>query len=126
MDASRRTWLVTMTAGSFLSVMLMRAAVAQDSPKRVIEARIENRKVVAPMEAIRITEGDVIELRWTSDEAVELHLHGYDIEIEVKPGESASMVVDARATGRFPIESHGWGNGGHGEETLTYLEVLPR
>jgi periplasmic copper chaperone A len=102
------------------------SAVAQKAPQEVIDVKIENRQVVEPKEPIRVTEGEVIELRWTSDEAVELHLHGYDIEIDVEPGEPASMVVEANASGRFPIESHRWGNGGHSEEALTYLEVYPK
>jgi hypothetical protein len=126
MDAFRRTWLIWLASGWFMPAALIRAAVAQDGPRRVIEARIENRKVVAPSEAIRITEGDVIELRWTSDEAVDLHLHGYDLELHVRPDEPAAMVIEAYATGRFPITSHGWGEGGHSHDTLTYLEVYPR
>ena len=126
MDARRRTWLIWLASGWFLPAALIRAAVAQEGPRRVIEARIENRKVVAPSEAIRITEGDVIELRWTSDEAVDLHLHGYDLELHVRPDEPAAMVIEAYATGRFPITSHGWGKGGHGHDELTYLEVYPR
>jgi hypothetical protein len=108
-----------------MSAALIWAAVAQETPQQVIEVRIENRKVVAPSEAIRIIEGDVIELRWTSDESVELHLHGYDLELHVRPGEPASMSIEAYATGRFPITSHGWGEGGHGHDALTYLEVHP-
>jgi hypothetical protein len=126
MDARRRTWLIWLASGWFMPAALIRAAVAQEGPRRVIEARIENRKVVAPSEAIRITEGDVIELRWTSDEAVDLHLHGYDLELHVRPDEPAAMVIEAYATGRFPITSHGWGKGGHGHDELTYLEVYPR
>ncbi len=125
MNACRRTWLVWLAAGSFIPAVLIRAAVAQEAPQQVIEVRIENRKVVAPSETIRITEGDVIELRWTSDESVELHLHGYDLEIHVRPDEPAVMVIKAYATGRFPITSHGWGEGGHGHDALTYLEVYP-
>lgn len=105
---------------------LIRTAFAQNSPRQVIEARIEKREVVAPQEAIRITEGDVVELRWTSDEAVDLHLHGYNVEFHVGPDDPAVIVIEAHATGRFPITSHGWGEGGHGHEALTYLEVYPR
>jgi hypothetical protein len=97
----------------------------QEVSPRVIEVRIENRKVVAPSKTIRITEGDMIELRWTSDEPVELHLHGYDLELHVRPDEPAAMVIEAYATGRFPITSHGWGEGGHGHDALTHLEVYP-
>jgi hypothetical protein len=126
MYASRRTWLIWLASGWFMPAALIRAAVAQNAPRRVIEARIENRRVVAPDGAIRISEGDVIELRWTSDEAVDLHLHGYDLELHVRPDEPAAMVIEAYATGRFSITSHGWGEGGHGHDALTYLEVYPR
>ena len=126
MDACRRSWLVWLAVGSIVPSALIQTAVAQDSPSRVIDVRIESRRVVAPKEAIQITETDVIELRWTSDEPVKLHLHGYDLEIEVRPGKPAAMLIKAHATGRFPITSHGWGDGGHGHDALTYLEVYPR
>jgi hypothetical protein len=125
-DAFRRISLTWLASGWLMPCTLIRAAVAQDGSQRVIEARIENRKVVAPSEAIRVSEGDVIELRWTSDEAVELHLHGYDLVLHVRPDQPAAMVIEAYATGRFPITSHGWGRGGHGHDELTYLEVYPR
>lgn len=126
MDVCRRTWLAWLAAGSIFPSALIQAAVAQDAPKRTIEVRIENREVVAPGDAIRITEGDMIELVWTSDEAAELHIHGYDLEIQVRPDEPVSVVFEAFATGRFPITSHGWGEGGHSHDALTYLEVYPR
>jgi hypothetical protein len=125
MDACRRTWLICLIAGLSSPAGLIRAAVAQEVLQRVIEVQIEDRKVVAPSEVIRLTEGDVIELRWTSDEPVKLHLHGYDLKIDVRPDEPAMMVVDAYAAGRFPITSHGWGEGSHGDTALTYLEVYP-
>jgi len=126
MVVCRRTWLAWLVAGSILPSALIQAAVAQDASQRVIEVRIENREVVAPGDSIRITEGDVIKLVWTSDEATELHIHGYDLEIHVSPNKPTTMVVEAYATGRFPITSHGWGEGGHGHDALTYLEVYPR
>ena len=126
MDACRRTWLVWLAAGAIVPTALIHAAVGQDGPPQVIDVRIESRKVVALKEAIQIIESDVIELRWTSDEPVKLHLHGYDLEIEVRPAKPATMLIKARATGRFPITSHGWGDGGHGHDALTYLEVYPR
>jgi hypothetical protein len=125
-DARRRTWLAWLAAGPFMPTALIRAAVGQDGQQRSIALRIEGRKVVAPDGAIRITEGEVVELRWTSDERVELHLHGYDLELQVRPGEPAVMVVEAYATGRFPITSHRWGEGGYSHDALTYLEVHPR
>ncbi|MGF1609702.1 MAG: hypothetical protein ACFCUQ_09925 [Kiloniellales bacterium] len=125
MDTTRRRCLAWLAAGLPLAAVLSEPAGAQNSPRRVVEVRIENRKVVEPAEAIRITKGEVVEILWTSDETVKLHLHGYDIELHVQSGEPAAMVVEGHATGRFPIASHGWGDGGHGHEALTYLEVYP-
>jgi len=126
MGALRRSWLVRLGACSIMPSALVRAALAQGDPRRVIDVRIERRRVVTPSAAIRVTQGDEVELRWTSDEPVELHLHGYDLKIRARPGAPAAMVVAARATGRFPITSHGWGEGTHAHDTLTYLEVYPR
>ena len=126
MSAWRRTWLIRLTAVLLFPAPLIQAGLAQAGSVRVIELRIEARAVVAPKGAIRIVEGDVVELRWVSDRAVRLHLHGYDIELRLRPGEPATMSITAYATGRFPITSHGWGERGRGHDALTYLEVYPR
>lgn len=75
---------------------------------------------------VRVTQGDQIELHWTSNEATELHLHGYNVRTRVDENGAAVMSIDARAAGRFAIESHGFGADHHAEKTLIYLEVLPR
>ncbi len=100
--------------------------VAQDVAKHVVEIKIEARKVVVPVGAIKVIHGDVVELRWTSDEQVDLHVHGYNLEFTVLPGEVGVIAFKAHASGRFPITSHGWGKGGHSHEALTHLEVYPR
>ena len=88
---------------------------------------IEKRKVVGER-VIRVKQGDEVTIRFHTDEIVELHLHGYDIEQEAKPGAGATMSFNARATGRFPVTSHGFGghSHGHGETALFYIEVHPR
>jgi len=72
-----------------------------------------------------------VRLEWTSDEAVTVHLHGYDIELALAPGNPGVMTVQAYAAGRFPITAHTPGDkaakgGGHKERVLLYLEVHPR
>ena len=67
-------------------------------------------------------------LSWLTDEDVELHLHGYDIEKTVLKGKTATMKIEANLTGRFPITSHGFGKKkghSHGKGALLYLEVHP-
>ena len=128
MNRQRRSLPGRLAAGLLIPLLAAGGAAAQGAAKTVVDVRIENRRVVAPQGAIRVVQGDVVELRWRTDEPAEIHLHGYDKELRVRPGKPASMSVTARATGRFPITSHGWGaNGhGHGHDVLTYLEVYPR
>ncbi|MDP6184579.1 MAG: hypothetical protein QF609_12260 [Gammaproteobacteria bacterium] len=85
-------------------------------------------------DVIRLTQGDQAELRWRTDQAIDIHLHGYDIEQSLKPGADTAMVFVAHATGRFPIVVHDPNAVGdhadahsHGgaERTLVYLEVHP-
>lgn len=75
---------------------------------------------------VRVTEGQIVELRWSSDTATELHLHGYDVVARPKPGAPAVMRFKAHATGRYPVTVHGHAHGGgHTEKTMLYLEVHP-
>ena len=84
---------------------------------------------VADVRLIRVTEGDAVHLRLSSDRRIILHLHGYDIEKTVEPGTVTDMSFIARATGRFPIEEHrpsAHGAPAHGEAPLVRIEVYPR
>ncbi len=55
---------------------------------------------------ITVSEGEHVNFRITSDSPIEFHLHGYDLEEEVGPGEPAELAFDATITGRFDIEDH--------------------
>ena len=74
-------------------------------------------------------EGDRVRLRWTADAPTVLHLHGYDLEREVTPGQVSEFRFEAYATGRFPLEVHAHGDAAghsHDEAPLLVLEVYPR
>jgi hypothetical protein len=91
-----------------------------------VEIRIENRKVVGD-QVIRLTQGQRVEIVWITDEVAELHMHGYDIRVEISPNAPAEMSFTAHATGRFAVTSHGFGGEhGHGHETLAYIEIHPK
>jgi plastocyanin len=49
-------------------------------------------------------QGDTVTINVRSDRAGEVHLHGYDIQFETKPGEVASHTFKANQTGDFDIE----------------------
>jgi hypothetical protein len=104
------------------------AASAASAAEVSFELRIERGQVPAAMRRIRVGQGDVVRLRWTSDRPLALHLHGYDIETKVEPGKAAVMSFTARATGRFSVEEHRpQGSGGHAHGApLVRIEVYPR
>ncbi|MDQ3856257.1 MAG: cupredoxin domain-containing protein [Chloroflexota bacterium] len=85
---------------------------------RTLEARIQDGKL-SPA-TIEVYEGDQLTLRLTSDKAAELHLHGYDRELEVEPGETATLELKADQGGRFELEDHDSG------APLGQLVVRPR
>ena len=72
---------------------------------------------------VRVKEGDDVELRWTSDRPVTLHLHGYEIDAQVSPGKPSSMSFKARFAGRFPVHEHAEGAANH--RPVLYVEVYP-
>jgi FtsP/CotA-like multicopper oxidase with cupredoxin domain len=90
-----------------------------DAPReRSIDLAVEDGAMTP--EEIEVGEGDRVRLRVTSDEQMEVHLHGYDIEREVAPGGPATLSFEADLTGRFEIEDH------ESEEVLGVLIVQPR
>jgi hypothetical protein len=96
----------------------------------IFDLRIEHGHVPESMRLIRVKEGDVVRLRWTTDQAVMLHLHGYDIERRIVSGAVTELTFKASATGRFPIYVHEQGeraesHAGH-EAPLIDVEVYPR
>ncbi len=107
------------------TVKVKAARAAANKADATVELAIKSRKI-AGSNVVRVKEGQTVELRLSTDEAVELHLHGYDVVAKAKPGASAVMRFKAHATGRYPVTIHGHSHGsGRSEKTLLYLEVHP-
>jgi FtsP/CotA-like multicopper oxidase with cupredoxin domain len=79
----------------------------------------QGRRVSGP-EVIRLTQGDTLRLRVSSDQHDELHLHGYDRALPLHPGQPAELELLLDRSGRFEFELH------HAHTDLGALEVLPR
>jgi hypothetical protein len=89
---------------------------------------IANGRVPDNMRLIRVKRDDVVKLEWSTDKPISVHLHGYDIEKDIKPGTVTQMTFVARATGRFTVEPHigTTQSGGHGHgDVLVTIEVYP-
>ena len=64
-------------------------------------------------------EGDHLMLRLTSEEPLQVHIHGYDLQRELASGKPVTLSFEADLTGRFEIEDH------ESEELLGALLVQP-
>jgi hypothetical protein len=107
-----------------ISAGMMIAAEAADTVQhKVLKLSVVNGAVVGVGDTVKVQQGDDLELRWSSDQPMELHLHGYDIEVKVSPQAPAVMSFKANIPGRFPVEPHGQGPGHH--RPVLYLEVHP-
>lgn len=65
---------------------------------------VKNRRVVSGPETISVNEGDQVEINITADEDNELHLHGYDLKVDLKKDKLAKLTFKTNLTGRFIYE----------------------
>ena len=111
---------VIATAISIVGTGNCLAQTAAAEPHR-FDLRIENGRVAGNVKTVQVQRDEAVELYWSADRRTDVHLHGYNIEVTVNPGQTQVMAFRARATGRFSIEAHGARH-----TVLLYLEVHPR
>lgn len=60
---------------------------------------------------IEVAQGEPVRFDVTPDVPAEVHVHGYELEKDVKPGQTAKFDFPATAEGEFEIEVHHLVNG---------------
>ena len=116
---------MVLVGGFGLSLAEPQDGEAEFEPDVRIEVHIVNREVVGD-QLIRVTQGQIVEMIWTTDEKTNVHIHGYEIHIPTSPDTPAKVIFEAHATGRFPVTSHGYGDEyGLMHQMLLYFEVYP-
>jgi hypothetical protein len=130
--AARDTNLIAAPSARSVAALVLMMALGLGDTKAdevIFDLRIERGQVPAKSRLVRVRQNDLVRLRWSSDQPIALHLHGYDIEQKVEPGAISEMKFTARATGRFPVQEHKpqAAGGGHTHGApIVQLEVLPR
>ena len=135
MKLARRHTLLLGLALVLTSVM---AACGGGGPQEMkFELEIRELSLVQEESVLRVHQGDMVTMVITADEHIGFHLHGYDLELEVEPGEPVTLEFTADATGSFSFTIH-VKDEGHAEEAdhdeegeedeteLGRLEVQPR
>lgn len=85
---------------------------------------LDDGAVVGGPPTLQVTEGDDVTIELEGDDAMEIHLHGYDLSVAVVPGQTVSLSFRADIVGRFPAEPHDH-DGAH-RPALFYIEVYPK
>ena len=121
MKASRRQFLGAI--GVFAATPIGLGAAEAEGRGQVFELVLVDGRLPASKNTLRVTKGERVELRWSSDRRITLHLHGYDIESTVTPQLPRTMSFTANIAGRFPVSEHRRDAGHH--RAVLYLEVHP-
>ena len=118
----RRFWLI----GSAL-LGLTASAIAQKAVEKPLKLQIIGGVIATDQQLIKVTQGDLLRWRVSSNQAGELHLHAYRLSLKLQAGEEKSIAFSAFATGRFRLEWHAEKNPAADQhQALAMLEVRPR
>jgi FtsP/CotA-like multicopper oxidase with cupredoxin domain len=96
------------------------------APKpQVTRIQIQGGEVVGGAPSITVKSGDVVNIVVSADAPDDIHLHGYDIEKKVEPGQPARFKVKTNLEGSFEMESHVAEDAGM-DPLVARLNVEPR
>ena len=127
-------WFVSAKTGkilqrSLLSFFLCTLVSHAQAEARVFDINIKNSVMPSTDRLMRVQKDDQVTLRIESDLDGELHIHAYQIAINIKAGIKKTHSFKAFATGRYRVEWHPEikrGKGGHHEDSLALFEVFPK
>ena len=131
-ELSRRDYLRSkggLVITAILALFSPQTVGAQQAQRRTFSLAISQGQVAANNRTIKVLEGDLVELQWIADEKLTLHLHGYDVTLDLRAGEPGTMGFTAHAAGRYPVAIHrstGHKKGGHHKSAVLHVEVHPR
>ncbi|KKW10951.1 MAG: hypothetical protein UY50_C0024G0041 [Parcubacteria group bacterium GW2011_GWA2_49_9] len=83
------------------------------------DLHIEHLKLVAGPSVFRARVGNTVMITVSSDQAEELHLHGYDKKMKLAPNKPGMFIVKADRVGTFVVELES------SKSEIFTLEVMP-
>jgi len=103
--------------GSSTPSSLSTPSVAPTPSVRTITIELKNGKVSPNGARVELDQGEPFVLDISSDRDDQVHVHGFDKEIEVTAGKRVTVKMIADRTGRFEVESH------HPELLIVVLQI---
>lgn len=109
------------TAIALVAVAVPGAAVARPAATKpvVISITAVNAKPVGGIKRQTVKKGQTVRLVIRTNVGTQVHLHGYNIEKDVVPGQAVRLPFTANIAGRFEVELHPT------DALLAVLEVKP-
>lgn len=101
-----------MTAAALPAVLAAALTVAlaacgeREPEAHVFNLELRGGELVQDTSTWQVKQDDEVTMIVRSDQPVTVHLHGYDFEQDIEPGEPAQFEFTANATGSFPITIH--------------------
>lgn len=93
---------------------------SEPAEPQVPQIEIKGGEPVGGVQEIEVTEGEELRVEIETDTADELHLHGFDVYLDIVPGKTNELVVDnADIGGVLELESHTTG------ALLAEISVVP-
>jgi hypothetical protein len=74
-----------------------------------VRVEVKDGKVVSGKGTHKVKQGSRVVIEIVTDVADEVHLHGYDKEVQAKPGKPARLTFTANIPGVFEVELHSSG-----------------
>jgi ferric-dicitrate binding protein FerR (iron transport regulator) len=90
----------------FAALAALAGAASVWAADQLIELKLTGETLPAAQRSWRVTKGDKITLRIAGDTPGQLHLHAYQVDVKVVPGQTAETSFIAHATGRFRLQFH--------------------
>ncbi len=122
-----------------MSAVLFALACAGGGDPKNVYFNIRVAEGHSDMQDMESNKSDTISIKVTADTDGKVHLHGYDIELDIESGQVATMEFEAVLEGRFDLTFHGvhtghshsgsdGNSGGHSEDemVISTLVVNPR
>lgn len=104
----------------FLHMKSSSGAPAQSQPEtKDFTLKVVDKKLVEGPSTLTVKQGDIVNIHITNDGDEELHLHGYDMMVDLATDTEATLTFTANASGHFPFELE------HSSTELGAVEVQP-
>jgi len=71
---------------------------------KLVQVRVAGGKVETAQRRVRVSRGDRVRIHVQSDQADEVHVHGFDLSEEVGPGKPATVEFTADLPGVWEVE----------------------